>query len=107
MLNHAFKNGVPARWVTADEVYGSDSKFRETIEMQGLGYVVAISCQQRLFFNGYRGRVDEHVRSLKNSAWKKLSCGTGTKGERVYQWALIPFGLATEDGMRKGLLVRR
>ncbi len=75
--------------------------------MQGLGYVVAISCQQRLFLNGYRGRVDEHVSSRKESSWKQLSCGTGTKGEPIYQWAFIPFGLPSEDGMRKGLLVRR
>lgn len=107
MLKHAFRNGIPARWVTADEVYGSDSKFRETIEIQGLSYVVAISCQQRLFLNGYRGRVDEHVRSLQESAWKKLSCGTGSKGERVYQWTFIPFGIADANAMRKGLLVRR
>ena len=39
--------------------------------------------------------------------WKKLSCGSGTKGQRFYQWAFIPFGILTERGLRKGLLVRR
>ena len=107
MLQRASQAGVPARWVTADEVYGSDAQFRQTLEKQGFGYVVAISCQQRLFLNGIRDRVDEHVGRLRNKAWKTLSCGDGTKGGRVYQWAFVPFGAPNENNMRKGLLVRR
>lgn len=107
MLKRAVRAGIPARWVTADEVYGNDSNFRNLVEKQGLNYVVAISCQQRLFLNDVYGRVDEQVRSLRKSAWKELSCGRGTKGDRVYEWAFVPFGVATDDGKRKGLLVRR
>ena len=107
MLKRASKAKIPARWVTADEVYGGDSKFRRLLENQGFGYVVAISCQQRLFLNHTYGRVDAHVAKFRNSAWKQLSCGTGTKGERIYQWAFVPFGVPTDNGMRKGLLVRR
>jgi SRSO17 transposase len=40
MIRRVLKAGVPARWVTADEVYGSDSRFRRLIEEAGLGYVV-------------------------------------------------------------------
>lgn len=107
MLQRALQAGIPARWVTADEVYGSDGQFRKLLETQGLCYVVAISCQQRLLLNGARDRVDEHVSMLRSKAWKTLSCGDGTKGRRIYQWAFIPFGARTENNMRKGLLVRR
>lgn len=44
---------------------------------------------------------------MKQSAWKKLSCGQGTKGDRFYEWAFVPFGIPTDAGKRKGLLVRR
>ena len=52
MLRRALDAGVEASWVTADEVYGGDSKFRQFLEKQGMGYVVAVSCQQRLFLHG-------------------------------------------------------
>ena len=104
MLKRVVDAGIPARWVTADEVYGSDSKFRNLAEKQGLNYVVAISCQQRLILSHVHVRVDAHVRTLRKSAWRNLSC---TKGERVYEWAFVPFGIPTDDGKRKGLLVRR
>lgn len=107
MLKRAVEAKIPARWVTADEVYGGDSNFRKLLEKEGFGYVVAISCQQRLFLNDARLRVDQHVSEFRNSKWKKLSCGTGTKGERIYQWAFVPFGIPVANGMRKGLLVRR
>lgn len=107
MLERAFRAGIPAAWVTADEVYGRDTKFRKMLEKQGVGYVVGVSGQERLFLEGRYARVDEHAADWPNRAWKKLSCGAGTKGERVYQWAFVGFGASTERGFRKGLLVRR
>jgi len=107
MLKRAFRAGVPAAWVTADAVYGGDSKFRTILEKQEIGYVVTVSCQQRLFLKGSYARVDKHASNFCKQAWKKLSCGSGTKGERVYQWAFVAFGVPTEQGLQKGLLVRR
>ena len=43
MLRRALKAGVPPRWVTADEIYGGDSKFRSLVKQSALGYVVAVS----------------------------------------------------------------
>lgn len=107
MLKRAFVADVPASWVTADEVYGGDSKFRGILEKQGIGFVVVVSCQQRLFLDGDYARVDRHVAEFPKKSWKQLSCGPGTKGERFYEWAFVPFGIPTEKGFRKGLLVRR
>ena len=107
MLQRAFDSNVPASWVVADEVYGSDSKIRRLLEKQGIGYVVTVACNQHLFLNGVRDRVDEHIKDLPTSAWKKLSCGDGTKGKRYYHWAYQEFGSLTDEGMQSGLLVRR
>jgi len=107
MIARAFNTGVKASWVTADEVYGGDSKFRELLEERGVGYVLAVSCKQQLFLNERRDRLDHHVRTLPARLWKKRSCGLGTKGERFYEWAFVPFGAVTEYGFRRGLLVRR
>lgn len=107
MIQRALNAGVQASWVTADEVYGGDSKFRELLEKRSVGYVVCVSCKQQLFFNSLRARVDYHVGQLPPRIWKRRSCGSGTKGERYYDWALIRFGVITEQGFQRGLLVRR
>ena len=44
MLARAFAAGVPAAWVTGDEVYGNAGHLRAWLEGQGRGYVLAVSC---------------------------------------------------------------
>jgi SRSO17 transposase len=46
MLGRALDAGVPARWVTADEAYGQDHKFRAFCEQRRVGYVVAVPRSQ-------------------------------------------------------------
>lgn len=107
MIGRALDAGVQASWVTADEVYGGDSKFRELLEKRGLSYVVTVSCKQQLFLNSVRARLDYHVPQLPSRIWKRQSCGFGTKGKRYYDWAFIRFGSVTDQGFQRGLLVRR
>ena len=107
MLRRALKAGVPAAWVTADEVYGSDSKFRGLIEQAGLGYVVAVSSAQRLFLGGFYGRADALAAGLPADAWRRVSCGAGSKGQRLYDWAFVAFAFQSDEETTKGLLVRR
>ena len=42
MVERAVAAGVPAKWVTADAVYGADYHFRIALEAVGLGYVVGV-----------------------------------------------------------------
>jgi SRSO17 transposase len=107
MLRRALRAGVPARWVTADEVYGSDSEFRRLVERSGLSYVVAVTSAQRLFLDGFYGRVDAFADDLPAEAWRRVSCGAGTKGQRLYDWALVAFRPRPDGEAVKGLLVRR
>ncbi len=46
MVARALEAGVPARWVTTDEAYGQDSKFRTWLESRRIGYVVAVPRSQ-------------------------------------------------------------
>jgi SRSO17 transposase len=82
-----------------------------------LGYVVAISCRAHLGHGGVRMRVDEHAAGFGKRMWKRLSCGAGAKGERVYEWAAISWPDVVSDtadpaqliatGFTQALLVRR
>lgn len=42
MLRHALANGVPFRWLTADEEYGKAPEFRRGVQEAGLLYIVEI-----------------------------------------------------------------
>jgi SRSO17 transposase len=48
MLERARDSGVPARWVTVDEVYGQHSKLRAKAEELGLSYVLAVGVNQHV-----------------------------------------------------------
>jgi SRSO17 transposase len=47
MLERALDAGVPARWVVADAVYGSDGKFRRGLEARDQAYVVAVKSTEK------------------------------------------------------------
>lgn len=48
MIEHALAAGMPARWVTADQAYGQDSKFRSWLESHRIDYVVAVLRSQTI-----------------------------------------------------------
>jgi SRSO17 transposase len=107
MLLHALTAGVPAAWVTADEVYGSDYQFRRFCEERQLSYVVAISSAAHLYLDGRRQTVGKHLKDIPANAWRRLSCGAGSKGERQYEWAFINWPHHEQETHKRGWLVRR
>ena len=107
MLKRAFAAGCRPAFVLADEVYGNDSKFRRFLESREQSYVLAVSCQQRLWVEFRPKRVDEIARATPAQAWQRWSVGDGAKGPRVYDWAASRFGLPTEGGLIHWLLIRR
>ena len=89
MIARSLDAGVPAGWVTGDEVYGQDPQLRADLITRGVAHVLAVSREHRVATGiGIRGAVDVAVR-LPTSAWQPLSAGAGAKGERVYNWALV------------------
>lgn len=107
MVARALAAGVPAAWVTADEVYGSDHNFRHFCEKRQVNYVVAIPANTHLFLNGKRTAIDKHLPDIPPEAWQTISCGSGTKGERLYEWALISWPHHEQPKQTRGWLVRR
>jgi len=107
MLQRAFAAGCQPAFVLADEVYGNDSKFRRFLESRAQSYVLAVSCQQRLWVEFRQERVDEIARATPAQAWQRLSIGDGAKGPRVYDWAASRFGRPTAGGLVHWLLIRR
>lgn len=80
---------VPVRWVTADEVYGRNTKFRQYFEKAKIGYVVAVGVDFRVPTRTGPQRADLIARTLPPKHWNRRSCGQGAKGPRVYDWAMV------------------
>jgi SRSO17 transposase len=106
MIARALAAGVPFGWITGDAVYGSDWRMRAWLEEQQLSYVLGVTAQYRLFTGHARAWAAEVVKRLPETAWDRASCGTGSKGERVYDWTRLPLGEVPEERQR-WLLARR
>ncbi len=104
MLSRAFENGIRPRWVLGDEIYGSDSKFRRFLESKSQPYVLAVSCQQRLWIDCRQKRFDDIVKDIPEDKWFRMSVADGAKGPRVYNWAAGRFGVPDESGLVKWML---
>lgn len=112
MLERALDAGVPAAWVVADEVYGSDGALRRALEARGQASVLAARGNQPLstwppYGPPAQTTVSEHAATVPAEAWNRLSCGDGAQGPRVYEWAYQPLRPALNDGWVHGLLIRR
>jgi SRSO17 transposase len=108
MLARAFAAGVPARWVTADEAYGQDAKFRRMVEQHGRGYVVAVPRNQSVGLGlGGNVRADNLLADIPQQAWKRIPAGDGAKGPRLYDWAAGTLHREAEPGFARWILIRR
>jgi SRSO17 transposase len=110
MLGRALQAGVPAGWLTADEVYGQHYGLRMMLEERQMPYVLAVPVNQRVIAT-VDGRIaelraDDLAARLPAQAWKKISAGAGSKGPRIYHWARAAIR-PLEDTGGYWLLVRR
>jgi len=107
MIDRAVAAGVTAAWVTADAVYGSDYHFRVAVEGHGLGYVVGVRADFAVVSGFRQVRVKALLAEVPAGAWHRLSCGDGSKGPRVYDWAVRRTNAPEPDEYARWLLIRR
>ena len=107
MIDRAVAAGVPAKWVTADAVYGSDYHFRATAEGHGLGYVVGVRADFAVWSGFRQVRATALLAEVPADAWQRLSCGDGAKGPRVYDWALLRTNSPDPAEYARWVLIRR
>jgi len=98
---------VPAKWVAADAVYGSDYHFRLTAESLGLGYVAGVRADFAAFVGWRQARAKALLAEVPADAWHRLSCGAGAKGPRVYDWAAVRTNSPEPRTYARWLLIRR
>jgi SRSO17 transposase len=108
MLQRVLDAGVPFAWLAADEVYGQVKYLRVWLEAHDIFHVLATRCNDDVLACGYGlGRVDEVVAALPARSWRRISCGEGAHGPRVYDWARVPIRIGWRPGRGHWLLARR
>jgi SRSO17 transposase len=90
MIKRCVQAGLEFRWFTADEEFGQNPGLRSYLEDAGVAYVMAVPKNTEFTdADGLTGEVTNICEQLPPTAWQRRACGIGTKGYRVYDWALI------------------
>jgi SRSO17 transposase len=108
MLGRVLEAGVPAGWLTADEVYGQDKRLRVWCEQHQLPYVLATRSNDTVATADWRQRrVRALIAELSESAWQRRSAGAGAHGQRLYNWARVELLAGFEPNWGRWVLARR
>jgi SRSO17 transposase len=103
-LEHAKQNGVPFRWVTADENYGRVGAFRKGVSELGYFYVVEIPCSitgwTRRPLPGPAGKPARRVEKLwrrGGPSWQTFHIKDTEKGPVVWEARTTRLFVVEED----------
>jgi SRSO17 transposase len=112
MIERAIAAEVPFSWVAADTVYGVGD-IEMALRCAGKGYVLGVASSHHFGSWGDKppvaGMAEDIAKGLDASAWKRLSAGEGTKGQRLHDWAyceLADMDAGEYDQTRSGLWTR-
>lgn len=91
MIRRAREAGIPFAWFTAGEESSQNPGLRSYLEEEaGIPYVMCIPKNTGITTStGVTATIEKIAGKLNRTAWQRRSCGTGPKGFRVYDWALI------------------
>lgn len=118
MIVHAIAAKVPFSFVAADSVYGT-GEIETALRKAGKGYVLGVAANRVFHSWGkkqmVRGSAAKIAQNLPKSAWRRLSAGDGTKGERLHDWAYLEladldageYNRTLTGKWTRGLLIRR
>lgn len=111
MLERIRKVQIPVSWVVADSVYGGNLDLRTWLEAHHYPYALAVACNEPVGFQTPHGRRREEAalveRFVPQLEWQRLSMGEGTKGPRLFDWAIIPMLHQWQNDGCHWLLIRR
>ena len=118
MISQAMAADVPFAWVAGDIVYGV-GEVEMLLRRAGKGYVLGVTGSHHFWSWSTKlavaGTAAEIAETLDAADWQRLSAGSGTKGERLYDWTYLEladitaaeFGADLPGTWTRGLLIRR
>ncbi|MCX5115425.1 IS701 family transposase [Streptomyces sp. NBC_00378] len=108
MVRRAIAGKIPFRWVTADAGYGYSKGWRSELEQADVFHVMATTRHDTVVT---RWAIDHPVSdlfpALPRQKWKRRSCGQGSHGPRVYDWARVEVRPWHRPDRRHWVIARR
>lgn len=90
MIRAARAAGVPFAWFTADEEFGQNPGLCEFLETNQIPYVMAVPKNTQFTDTAATVvQLNKLTQQLRRNTWQRRACGIGSKGHRVYDWALL------------------
>jgi SRSO17 transposase len=92
MIARTVAAGVPFAWFAADEEFGQNPHLRSYLENKQIPYCMAVPKNTDPATGNASqaatGTVEQIAAGFKPHDWSRRACGIGTKGFRVYDWAI-------------------
>lgn len=116
MLQRTLDSGVSACWVVGDSVYGdARHNIGMFLEEREQPYVLAVSGKAHVWAGFRQHRVGDVLQAQRegallyegNEGWRRISAGSGSKGQRLYDWIRLGLSSPLQEGFRRWLLIRR
>lgn len=111
MVQRAQAAGLPFRWVVADTVYGHSSDLRQWLEAQDHAFALAVPATEVICVQTPSGPLLRDVGTIASQVrvrtFQRLSQSLGTKGERLFDWAILPWMQADQVDGKHFLVIRR
>ncbi|MFE9139723.1 IS701 family transposase [Streptomyces sp. NPDC007355] len=108
MVRRAVEEKIPFRWVTADAGYGYSKSWRSELERADVCHVMATTRHDTVVT---RWALDHPVQDLfhdlPRQKWKRRSCGNGSHGPRVFDWARVEVRPWHRKDRRHWVIARR
>src|SRR5712691_7869359 len=102
LLDRAQSSGIRAAFVAGDEVYGG-RELRRGIRQRGMGYVMAVRANHAFTTGSGRTVTAAGAAGLiPGHAWHRMRTGSGTKGTRHYDWAILEVTRDDTPGRARG-----
>ena len=86
MISSAVDDGIPGNVVLADAFFGRSAEFRNTVEVLGLDYAVAVDADRHIWLvdaagnkRGEKTRVDELGKKAERGAFRRVTWREGTR----------------------------
>lgn len=95
MIARTIAAGVPFAWFAADEEFGQNPHLRSYLEHEQIAYCMAVpkttdTTTKNISTDKHNPAIVANIAArLKPHDWSRRSCGIGTKGFRVYDWAMV------------------
>jgi len=90
MIERTIQAGAPFAWFAADEEFGQNPGLRAYLEERQISYMMAVPKNTEFTdASGCTEAVEKAAQRVRPHGWQRRACGIGSKGFRVYDWALI------------------